>query len=215
MPSWAYSRTNSLAKCQKSNIISLNCSFFSVITGLIWSKLLQPWLKIFVLLKYELSCAPEAPTDWLGPHRATHRGHLTRDEVAILCQHVRHHECGQLGVGIRVDEAVVRQRVAEVAGRVVLHQVKKRRLGVVGWSDGGDLIVLIPGSVSTACAATAASSPASTTSLTCVALRASHREEKSEGTKVGGSNGCWILDQTEAKRHTWLKHNTIPYGLQM
>lgn len=89
--------------------------------------------------------------------------------MTVLCQHVRHHECGQLGVRVRVDESIVWQRVAEVACRVVLHQVKKRRLRVVRWSDGRDLIVFIPGSVSTAGAATSASSPAAT-SLTCVAL---------------------------------------------
>lgn len=88
--------------------------------------------------------------------------------MAVLCQHVRHHECGQLWVGVRVDEPIVWQRVAEVACRVVLHQVKKGRLGVVRWSDGGDLVVLIP--ISTARAATSASSPAAA-SLTCVALR--------------------------------------------
>lgn len=116
-----------------------------------------------------------------GPRRATYRGHLARDEVAVLCQHVRHHECGQLWVGIRIDEPIVLQRVAEVACRVVLHQVKKRGLGVVRWSDGGDLVVLVPGSISTGRAPAAASSPAAA-SLTCVALRERHREEKSEKT---------------------------------
>lgn len=101
---------------------------------------------------------------------ATHRGHLAGDEVAVLRQHVRHHECGQLWVGVRVDEPIVWQRVAEVACGVVLHQVKKRRLRVVGRSDGGDLVVLVPGSVPTARAAAAAASPAAA-GLTCVALK--------------------------------------------
>lgn len=80
---------------------------------------------------------------------ATHRGHLAGYEVAVLSQHVRHHKCGQLWVGIRVDEPIVWQRVTEVACRLVLHQVKKRRFGVVRWSDRWDLIVFVPGSIST------------------------------------------------------------------
>lgn len=122
---------------------------------------------------------------WFGrfsPHCATHRGHLAGDEVAVLCQHVRHHECGQLWVGVRVDEPIVWQRVAEVACGVVLHQVKKRRLGVVGWSDGGDLVVLVPSSVSTGRATTSASSPAAA-GLTCVALRERHRGKQIEKTQ--------------------------------
>lgn len=107
--------------------------------------------------------------EWFSPCSATHRGHLAGDEVAVLCQHVRHHECGQLWVGIRVDEPIVWQRVAEVACRVMLHQVKKRRLGVVRWSDGGDLVVFVPGSISTGRAATSASSPAAA-GLACVVL---------------------------------------------
>ena len=114
---------------------------------------------------------------------ATHRGHLAGDEVAVLRQHVRHHECGQLWVGVRVDEPIVWQRVAEVACGVVLHQVKKRRLGVVGRSDGGDLVVLVPGSVPTARAAAAASSPAAA-GLTCVALKGETERWKSEITQV-------------------------------
>lgn len=106
---------------------------------------------------------------------ATHRGHLAGDKVSVLCQHVRHHECGQLWVGVRVDETVVWQRVTEVACRVVLHQVKKRRLRVVRWSDGRDFIVFIPGSISTGVAATSASSPAAA-SLTCVALSGGTKE---------------------------------------
>lgn len=120
---------------------------------------------------------------WFSPRNATHRGHLAGDEVAVLCQHVRHHECGQLWVGIRVDEPIVWQRVAEVACRVVLHQVKKRRLGVVWWSDGGDLVVFITGSISTGRSTTSTSSPA-TASLTGVALRERHRKSKCKKTKV-------------------------------
>lgn len=129
--------------------------------------------------------------EWLSPRSATHRGHLAGDEVAVLCQHVRHHECGQLWVGIRVDEPIVWQRVAEVACRVMLHQVKKRRLGVVRWSDGGDLVVFVPGSISTARAATSASSPAAT-GLTCVALRDTVRERVRK---------LWLVlvDQAKAK----------------
>lgn len=87
--------------------------------------------------------------------------------MALLRQHVGHHERGQLRVRVRVDEPVVWQRVAEVARGVVLHQVKRRGLGVVGWGDRGDLVVLVPGSAS-ACRA-AAPSPAAS-SLACVAL---------------------------------------------
>lgn len=100
--------------------------------------------------------------------------------MAVLCQHVRHHECGQLWVGIRVDEPIVWQRVAEVACRVVLHQVKKRRLGVVGWSDGGDLVVFVPGSIATGVAAAAASSPTAT-SLTCVVLSGRKKIKSEKG----------------------------------
>lgn len=127
----------------------------------------------------QLSDVPAAPphVKWFGPGCATHRGHLAGDEVAVLRQHVRHHECGQLRVGIRVDEPIVWQRVAEVACRVVLHQVKKRRLGVVRWSDGGDLVVLVPGSVPTGRAATSASSPAAA-GLTCVVLKKKHRKKR-------------------------------------
>lgn len=118
-----------------------------------------------------------------SPRSTTHRGHLAGNQVAVLRQHVRHHECGQLWVGIRVDESIVWQRVAEVACRVVLHQVKQRRLGVVRWSDGGDLVVFIPSSVSTAGATTSASSPAST-SLACVALGGGTDTHKESVNKV-------------------------------
>lgn len=101
---------------------------------------------------------------------ATHRGHLAGDQVTVLRQHVGHHECGQLRVGVRVDEAVVRQRVAEVASGVVLHQVQEGGLGVVRWGDRWDLVVLVPGSAPAATPA-ATSSAATTSTLTCVALR--------------------------------------------
>lgn len=97
---------------------------------------------------------------------STHRGHLVGDEVALLRQHVGHHERGQLRVRVRVDEPVVWQRVAEVARGVVLHQVERGGLGVVGWGDGGDFVVLVPGSP---CRAAAPSSAAP--GLACVALR--------------------------------------------
>lgn len=120
--------------------------------------------------------------------------HLAGDEVAVLRQHVGHHECGQLWVGVRVDEAVVRQRVAEVAGGVVLHQVQEGGLGVVWRSDGWDLVVLVPGSAPAAAptataaatatssssaiaSSSAASSTATTSTLTCVALRERRRGE--------------------------------------
>lgn len=106
---------------------------------------------------------------------STHRGHLVGDEVALLRQHVGHHERGQLRVRVRVDEPVVWQRVAEVARGIVLHQVKRRGLGVVGRGDGGDLVVLVPGSAPTCRAA--APSPAAS-GLACVALG-----------RVGGGGG--------------------------
>lgn len=112
-------------------------------------------------------------------HSATHRGHLA--EVTVLCQHVGHHEWGQLWVGVRVDESIVWQGVAEEACGVVLHQVKQRRLGVVRWSDRGDLVVFVPSSVSAGGSTTSASSPA-TTSLTCVAL--SGRKKTKKGRKI-------------------------------
>lgn len=104
---------------------------------------------------------------------STHRGHLVGDKVALLRQHVGHHERGQLRVRVRVDEPVVWQRVAEVARGVVLHQVKRRGLRVVGWGDRGDFVVLVSGS--TCCAA--ACSPAAS-SLACVALGVGDRGER-------------------------------------
>lgn len=106
----------------------------------------------------------------IGPDSSTHRMHLAGDKVAVLCQHVRHHERRQLSVGVGVDEPIVWQRVTEVACRVMLHQVKKMWLRVVGWSDWGDFVVFIPGSISTWGATTSAASP-TTTCLACVALR--------------------------------------------
>lgn len=112
---------------------------------------------------------------------STHRGHLVGDEVALLRQHVGHHERGQLRVRVRVDEPVVWQRVAEVARGVVLHQVERGGLGVVGWGDGGDFVVLVPGPV-TPCRAAAPSSAAP--GLACVALRGG----------TGGEKSDWIPD---------------------
>lgn len=100
---------------------------------------------------------------------STHRGHLTGDKVALLRQHVGHHKRWQLSVGVRVDEAIVWQRMTEVARRVMLHQVKKRWLRVVGWSNRRDLIVFVSGPVSTGGTATSTSSPAASC-LTRVAL---------------------------------------------
>lgn len=117
---------------------------------------------------------------------STHRGHLVGDEVALLRQHVGHHERGQLRVRVRVDEPVVWQRVAEVARGVVLHQVKRRGLGVVGRGDGGDLVVLVPGSASTCRAA--APSPAAS-GLACVALGGGGQGEK---VRLAGGDGSQI-----------------------
>lgn len=128
----------------------------------------------------------------LNPRSATHRGHLAGNEVAVLCQHVRHHEWGQLRVGIRVDESIVWQRVAEVACRVVLHQVKKRRLRVVGWSDGGDLVVFIPSSISTGGSATSASSP-STTGLACVALSGGRKRQSARKIRFDEAPCKWFV----------------------
>lgn len=46
--------------------------------------------------------------------RCTHRVHRPREEVGFLTQHVGHHEGGQLGVGVGVEQAVVRQGVEGV-----------------------------------------------------------------------------------------------------
>lgn len=115
---------------------------------------------------------------------STHRGHLVGDEVALLRQHVGHHERGQLRVRVRVDEPVVWQRVAEVARGVVLHQVERGGLGVVGWGDGGDFVVLVPGSV-TPCRAAAPSSAAP--GLACVALRGGQVEKSQTGSRIIGT----------------------------
>lgn len=142
-----------------------------------------------------------APMGPLDPHSTTHRGHLAGYEVAVLCQHVRHHECGQLWVRIRVDESIVWQRVAEVACGVVLHQVKKRRLGVVRRSDGGDLVVFVPSSVSTGASATSTSSPTAS-SLTRVALG-------------GGQKEAEINEVQERSGLIWKGlDGTAPYGLR-
>lgn len=111
--------------------------------------------------------------------------------MALLRQHVGHHERGQLRVRVRVDEPVVWQRVAEVARGVVLHQVERWGLGVVGWGDGGDFVVLVPGSVSP-CRAAAPSSAAP--SLACVALRGKQVEKNQAGWKR------WMLDHEDRNK---------------
>lgn len=45
----------------------------------------------------------------------THRGHLAGGQVAVLGQHIGHHEGRQLRVGVGVEQAVVGQRVKGVA----------------------------------------------------------------------------------------------------
>ena len=87
--------------------------------------------------------------------------------MSVLGQHVGHHEGGQLRVGVRVDEPVVGQRVAEVPGGVVLHQVEEGGLRVVGWSDRRDLVVLVARGVPAGVPGTAAATAAA---LTRVAL---------------------------------------------
>lgn len=72
----------------------------------------------------------------------THRGHLAGQQVSVLGEHVGHHEGGQLGVGVRVDQAVVRDGVTQVAGLGV-HQVQQGRLGVIRGGYRGDLVVLV------------------------------------------------------------------------
>ena len=69
--------------------------------------------------------------------------------MAVLGQHVGHHEGGQLRVGVGVDQAVVWQGVAEVT-RLVVHQMEEGGLRVVGRGDGRDLVVLVASSISTA-----------------------------------------------------------------
>lgn len=88
--------------------------------------------------------------------------HRPRQEVSFLTQHVGHHECGQLGVGVGVEQAIVWQGVKGVTW-LVLHEVEQRRVGVVRRCDGGDLVVLIPSSSSSATTAASA--------LTGVALK--------------------------------------------
>lgn len=97
--------------------------------------------------------------------------------MALLRQHVGHHERGQLRVRVRVDEPVVWQRVAEVARGVVLHQVERGGLGVVGWGDGGDFVVLVPRSVTPSRAAAPSSAAPG---LACVALKEGGQVEKSQ-----------------------------------
>lgn len=87
--------------------------------------------------------------------------------MGVLTQHVGHHESGQLGVGVGVEQAIVRQGVEGVAC-LVLHEVQQRRVGMVGGCDGGDLVVFIPCSSSS----TAASA------LTGVALKRKRKKKK-------------------------------------
>lgn len=74
--------------------------------------------------------------------------------MAVLTQHVGHHEGGQLRVGVGVEQPVVWQRVEGVA-RLVLHEVQQGGVGVVGGRDGWDLVVFVPCSSSSAAAASA------------------------------------------------------------
>lgn len=68
--------------------------------------------------------------------------------MGVLTQHVGHHECGQLRVGVGVEQAVVRQGMEGVT-RLVLHEVQQRWVGVVRWCDGRNLIVFITSSSTT------------------------------------------------------------------
>lgn len=74
--------------------------------------------------------------------------------MGVLTQHVGHHEGGQLGVGVGVEQAIVRQGVEGVTC-LVLHEVQQRRVGMVGGCDGGDLVVFIPCSSPSAAVASA------------------------------------------------------------
>lgn len=89
--------------------------------------------------------------------------HRPREKVAVLTQHVGHHEGRQLGIGVGVEQAVVRQRVEGVA-RLMIREVKQRRVNVVWRRDGGNLVVFIP------CASSTTTTIASST-LTGVALK--------------------------------------------
>lgn len=74
--------------------------------------------------------------------------------MGVLTQHVGHHKGGQLGVGIGVEQAIVRQGVEGVTC-LMLHEVQQRRVGMVGGCDGGDLVVFIPRSSPSTTAASA------------------------------------------------------------
>lgn len=92
--------------------------------------------------------------------------HRPREEVGILTQHVGHHKGGQLGVGVGVEQAVVRQGMERVT-RLVLHEVQQRRVGVVRGCDGWNLIVFVP-----------RSSPAATTAASALTRVALERQRK-------------------------------------
>lgn len=71
--------------------------------------------------------------------------HRPREEVSVLTQHVGHHEGRQLGVGVGVEQTIVRQGMEGVAG-LVLHEVQQRGVGMVWGCDGRNLIVFVPSS---------------------------------------------------------------------
>lgn len=52
----------------------------------------------------------------VGRDGMTYRVHLARKQMSVLSQHVGHHDCGQLWVGVWIDQAVRRQRVAQITG---------------------------------------------------------------------------------------------------
>ena len=91
------------------------------------------------------------------PKQCTHWVHRPWEEVGVLTQHIGHHEGGQLGVGIGVEQAVVRQGMEGVTW-LVLHEVQQRWVSVVWGCDGRNLIVFIPCSSSSSSTTTTAAS---------------------------------------------------------
>lgn len=81
---------------------------------------------------------------WWG--KRTHRGQLARQQVAVLGQHVGHHDGWEVHglVGVGREESVGREAVAQrVVASFVVPQVQEGWLREVGRCYRGDLIVFV------------------------------------------------------------------------
>lgn len=121
--------------------------------------------------------------------------------MAVLSQHVGHHEGGQLRVRIGVDQAIVGQGVAQVAG-LGIHQVQQGGFWVVGWGDRRDLVVLVATAVATISGA----------SLSGVVLEV---EGGRDQTKVRETSGRQPFKTVTVSSFTGTMKHTISYLLHL